>query len=195
MNELRIRLLWACLGSIALALGAALAIAAVPEARFGASPTGQFRWYLVTFALYVAIPFAIAQWIGLVLVLPRRNMRQVFISVLWIPATCAGVLAMLLPMWWWSASLFTDMPIGVVIPLLPGAAVLGACQAFVLRILVGMGRYWLISTILGAAFGSVVGLIIAMNVDNALEVAWALITGLGIASLQSPALLHNVVRS
>jgi len=194
MNEFRILILWGCLGSIALAFGAALAIDAVPEARFGVSPTGQFRWYLVTFSLYLAVPFSIAQWIGLLVALPSRNPQKLLISVLWLPATCAGVLAMLLPMWWWSAGSYSDMPIGAAVPILPGAAVLGACQALVLHLLVGSGRYWLISTLLGATFGSVLGLIIASIFGGALEITWALITGLGIALFQCPALRHNVVR-
>lgn len=195
MKKIWILVLWACLGSIALAFGAALAIDAVPEARFGVSPTGEFRWYLVTFALYVAVPFSIAQWVGLLLALPARNLQKLLTSVLWLPATCAGVLAMLLPMWWWSAGMFMDMPLGVAIPILPGAAILGACQALILRLLVGNGRYWIMSTLLGAAFGGVFGLMIAANFGNVLEVTWALITGLGIASFQAPALLHNVMRS
>jgi len=195
MNRFWILTIWGCLGSIGLAFGAALAIDAVPEARFGVSPTGEFRWYLVWFSLYVAAPFSIAQWFGLLLTLPVRNLQKLAISVLWLPATCAGVLAMLLPMWSWSAGMFMDMPIGVAIPILPGAAILGACQAFILRLLVGNGRYWIMSTLLGAAFGGVFGRLIAANFGSALEVTWALITGLGIASFQAPALLHNVMRS
>ncbi len=194
MNEFRILILWGCLGSIALAFGATLAIDAVPEARFGVSPTGQFRWYLVTFSLFLAVPFSIAQWVGLLLALPSRNPQKLLISVLWLPATCVGVLAMLLPMWSWSASSFSDMPIGVAVPILPGAIVLGASQALVLQLLVGRGRYWLISTLLGAVFGSVFGLMIASILGGALEVTWALITGLGIALFQFPALRYNVVR-
>ncbi len=195
MKELRILILWVFLGSIALAFGASLAIDAVPEGRFGVSPTGQFRWYLVRFALFVAVPFAIAQWVGLLLSLPSRGLERILISVLWLPATCVGVLAMLLPMWWWSASMFADMPIGVAVPVLPGAVVLGGCQALVMQMLAGSGRYWLMSTLLGAAFGTVLGLAVAVNFEGALEVAWALITGLGITSFQAPALLHNVMRS
>ncbi len=195
MNGFRIRLMWVGLSAVGLALGAILAIGAVPEARFGINPTGRFHSYLVEFSLLVAVPFAVAQWIGLLLILPRRIARQVTVSVLWIPVTCVGVLAMLLPMWWWSASSLTGMPIGVAIALLPGAAILGVSQAHVLRLLTGRCDYWLISTLLGVAFGSVFGLMFAMNAGNALEVIWAAITGLGIAGFQSAALIHNTAQS
>ena len=195
MKELAILILWVCVGSVALALGATLAIDSVPEARFGVSPTGQFRWYLVHFALFVGVPFAIAQWAGLLVALPGKNLQKVLISMLWLPATCVGVVAMLLPMWWWSASMFADMPIGVAIPILPGAVVLGAGQALVLQMLTGRCRYWIMSTLLGVVFGAVLGLGVAVYFEESLEVIWALITGLGITSFQSPALRYTVMRS
>lgn len=195
MREIRVLIAWAILGSAALAFGASLAIDAVPEARFGVSPTGRFYWYLVTFSLFPSVALAVAQWAGLLLMLPRKNLRTALISVLWLPATCAGVLAMLLPIWQWSASFLGDMPIGVAVPILPGAVVLGGAQALILQMLTGTSRYWLISTLLGAAFGSVIGLAIAVNFEGAIEVTWAAITGLGIAAFQGPALLQNAFRS
>ena len=189
MNSQNLRLLWTGAGGLALACGAMLAVTFVPGARFGINPTGHFGWHLIGFAALVGAPLAVVQFLLLLGLFPPRGFPRLLLAVLWIPVTCGSVVAMLLPMWWWAADTFVAMPLSVVMPPLPGAALLGLTQALLLRGLAGSHGYWIVSTIIGAALGCVVGLIIALVTPYVLEVIWALVTGLGIGFSQAYALL------
>lgn len=194
MNPGNLRLLWTGAAALALACGATLAVTFVPGARFGVNPTGHFGWHLVWFAFLVGAPLATVQFLLLLGIFPPRGFSRLLLAVLWIPVTCGSVVAMLLPMWWWAADTFVAMPISVIMPPLPGAALLGLTQGLLLWGLAGSPGYWMISTIIGAALGCVVGLIIALVTPYALEVVWALVTGLGIGISQAYALVDVLGR-
>jgi hypothetical protein len=186
--------MWTGAAGLALACGAMLAVAFVPGARFGVNPTGLFGWHLVWFAALVGVPLAVLQFLLLLRIFPPRGFLRLLAALLWMPVTCGSVVAMLLPMWWWPADTFASMPLSVVMPPLPGAALLGATQALLLRGLAGSQGYWVICTIIGAALGCVVGLMIALITPQVLETVWALVTGLGIGFSQAYALLDVLGR-
>lgn len=194
MNRQSLRLLWTGAAGLALACGAMLAVTFVPGARFGVNPTGHFGWHLVWFAALAGAPLAAVQFLLLLRIFPPRGFPRLLLAVLWIPVTCGSIVAMLLPMWWWDADTFVAMPISVVMPPLPGAALLGLSQGLLLRGLAGSQGYWVISTIIGAALACVVGLIVALVTPYELEVVWALVTGLGIGFSQAYALVDVLAR-
>ena len=194
MGRENLRLMWTGAAGLALAFGAVLAVTFVPEARFGINPVGRFGWYLVWFAFLVGAPLALVQFLLLLKIFSPREFTRLVLAVLWVPVTCAAVVAMLLPMWWWTADTFASMPLSVVMPPLPGAALLGLSQGMLLRGLAGSQGYWVISTIIGAVLGCVVGLIIALFAAHYLEIVWALVTGLGIGFSQAYALIDVLGR-
>ena len=194
MNRTNLRLLWTGAAGLALACGAFLAVTFVPEARFGINPVGRFGWHLVWFAFLVGAPLALLQFLLLLKVFSPREFPRVLLALLWMPVTCGSVVAMLMPMWWWPADTFASMPFAVVMPPLPGAALLGLSQGVLLRGQAGSQGYWAITTIIGAALGCVVGLIIALLTPDILEIAWALVTGLGIGICQAYALIDVLGR-
>lgn len=194
MNRQTLRLLWTGAAGLAFAFGAWLAVTFVPAARFGVNPTGHFGWHLVWFAFLVGTPLALVQFLLLSRIVAPRGFLRLLLALLWIPVTSGSVVAMLLPMWWWAADTFASMPLSVVMPPLPGAALLGMTQALLLRGLAGSPGYWPIATIIGAALGCVVGLIVALFTPYVLEIVWALVTGLGIGLCQAYALIDVLGR-
>jgi hypothetical protein len=170
------------------------AVSLVPEARFGINPVGHFGWHLVSFALLVGTPLAVVQCLFVWRVFSPLSPARLFLVLLWIPFTSLSILAMLLPMWWWTADIFASMPLSSIMPPLPGAAILGLSQALLIFGIAGTQGYWVLATILGAAVGVVVGLMTALMLPLGIEVVWALFTGVCIGYFQGFALSDVLAR-
>lgn len=176
-----VRWLWAVGSGLALMLGGVVAVTVYPQAGFARNPTGTFGWHLVGFAAIVAATLALAQWL-LVTALLRRRCAAL---VAWIPLTMGGVIALMLPLWWYDASLFMFMPWAVLLATLPGFALLAVLQNLVLRAAVGAGWRWSLFTLLGGVIGSVAGLLGALMLQPApIEATWALFMGMSIGYFQ-----------
>jgi hypothetical protein len=182
------RTLWLWIGGSAIGalVGAWLALTLFPSAAFARNPTGQFGWNLVGFALSIGIPLAISQWLALRCILRYREAAHSLFLVLWIPATSIGIALMILPLWWWNAEQFALMPWLVAFPMLPGMISLGLAQWLLLYRLISGRFIWALLTIMGAAIGSILGLVAAFFLQPiSLELTWAFMTGAGIGVLQS----------
>ena len=188
-NGSRIRLLWVIGSAAGTLLGGGLALTLFPGAAMGVNPTGQFSWHLVGFALAIGIPFAITQWSILRYFLKDRELANISFLVLWIPVTCAGIASMLFPLWWLDAEILIFAPWYLVIPMLPGMVVLGLGQWLVLHRVIKADFAWVLRTILGAAIGSVLGLVAGLAgvffLHLPLEATWSLVMGASIGALQS----------
>lgn len=136
--------------------GGGLAVVLFPDAAFAHNLIGHFTWRLVAFALTVGVAFGLAQWAALAWLRGGRfgDLRL----VLWIPATAAGVLWMLLPLWWEAAEALIFAPQLVLVTMAPGIAFLGVSQWLVLRWTAGAGPSWIAFTCGGAAAGALFGL-------------------------------------
>ena len=194
MNRGNLRLLWTIAAGCALGCGAILAVTLVPEARFGINPVGRFGWHLVSFALLVGVPLAAVQCLILFCVFRPAGFLRPLLVMLWVPFTSLSIVAMLLPMWWWTADTFASIPLSAIMPPLPGAALLGVSQALLVFGIAGTQGYWVIATILGAAVGIVVGLLIALILPFGIEIVWALFTGASIGYFQGFALRDVLAR-
>ena len=176
-----VRWIWAAGSAIGLVAGAYIAVSVFPEAGFAMNPTGQFGWNLVGFAAIVAAALALVQWLMLWSFLPGRGVVRLF----WLPATVAGVMAMVLPLWWYDASLFMLMPWVVLLATLPGTALLAGLQGLLVWAATGAGFRWFIFTVLGGVIGGVGGLIGALLLQPApVELSWALLLGLATGYFQ-----------
>ena len=179
---LTIRWLWPGFSAVFIGIGAAIALRYFPGAGFGKHPTGIYDAELISFAACVAVPMAVGQF-GLLACTVRDllSARSLWLW-LWAPLTSAGLMAMILPLWSWDARVFTFMPWMVMLPMLPGALLLGFLQWYAAYWLLGMRVYWIMLTVVGAVIGSVIGLIIAFMLQPLpLEVTWAVLTGAGVA--------------
>jgi hypothetical protein len=177
-----IRWLWPGFSALFIGIGAGLALQYFPGAGFGKHPTGLYDAELVGFAACVSVPMAVAQF-GLLLCIVRDPLAaRSFWLWLWVPLTSAALMAMILPLWSFDAQVFMLMPVMVLLPMLPGALLLGFVQWFAAYWLIGMRMYWIMLTVVGAIIGSVVGLIVAFMLQPlSMEVTWAVLTGAGIA--------------
>lgn len=176
-----IRKTWAGFSTLAFAFGAMIALFNFPQAGFAMNPTGQFGAHLVGFAASVAVPVAAVQVVLLARLCERMTIRHIVLLVLWLVATCSGIVAMIMPLWWFDAWLFTLAPWLVAAPIVPGAFGLGLAQWLIARPLFGARFFWITLTITGAIVGSIIGLAIAMVLQPVpLEMTWAAVTGLGI---------------
>ena len=181
-----IRMWWIGASALFIGLGAYLALRNFPGAGFAMHPTGQFDRELFGFAASVAVPMAAAQC-AILATFPRRRItlaRGVWVF-LWLPFTSAGIIAMILPLWSYDAIVFQFAPWMVAVPILPGAALLGFLQWVAAYWLFRVRYFWITLTIVGAVIGSVAGLILALAAGAAaMEIVWAVITGVGIATPQ-----------
>lgn len=177
-----IRELWVGVSVASIGIGAMIALHYFPGAGFAMHPAGQYDLELVGFTACVTLPLAVAQSAMLACTIRRLDAVGIFWTILWLPFTAAGVAAMILPLWSWDATVFTFMPWMVVIPMLPGALLLGSLQWLAGHWLFGARLYWISLTVVGVIAGSVLGLIVAFMLQVLpLEVTWAALTGAGIA--------------
>jgi hypothetical protein len=179
------RWLWTLASAAGTGVGAYLAMRYFPEAGFAKHPTGQYGPYLYGFAVSVALPLALAQFVLLASFLGSYTPGRLVLLLLWIPATAVGVMAMILPLWSWDAFVFAIMPLAVAVVMLPGAVLMGLAQNVILYALFGTRIYWAALTVVGAVIGSVAGLVLAFMLQPMpLEVVWGIVTGAGIGATQ-----------
>jgi len=180
--------LWAGASGVATMIGAAAALRLFPGAAFAANPTGQLGWNLVGVALGVGIPFALAQWLLLQLRIGIQGPLRALLLVCWIPASASGIAVMILPLYWWHATVLMFNPWMVVVPTLPGILLLGVMQWLILYALLRVRFKWATLTITGALVGVLLGLLASVFTPLPLEPTWALVTGFSIGAFQSSAL-------
>ena len=177
---------WAGFSTLAFAFGAMIALQNFPEAGFAQNPTGVFGSHLVGFAASVAVPVAAVQCFLLTRLCRTISMRQLVLLLLWFPVTAAGIMAMIMPLWWFDAWLLSIAPWLAAAPMLPGVLGLGLAQWLIVRALFGARFYWITVSVTGAVVGSILGLVIAMVLQPIpLEITWAAVTGLGITLPQA----------
>lgn len=184
----RSRTLWFWIGGSAVGalVGAGLALILFPIVGLGGRN-------LVGFALAIGIAFGISQWLVLRYVPRYREEANTSWLVLWIPVTSIGVAAMILPLWWWPAEQSFWQPWLVVLPMLPGMIFLGLVQWFLLYRVISASFIWVVLTIVGAAVGSILGLVAAsFPLPFPGEATWAFVTGAGIGVLQGIALVSDL---
>lgn len=180
-----IQWIWTGASAIATAIGASIAIRYFPEAGFAENPTGEYGPHLIGFAIWVGLSLAIVQCLVLATLLQTYTATRFFLLITWVPITTAGIVAMMMPLWWRSAMLFSVAPWMVIFPLLPGTVLLGLGQWLILFLLFKARFVWVTLTVLGVVIGAVAGLIVAVYlVPIQLEITWAAITGAGIGTMQ-----------
>jgi hypothetical protein len=185
-------LFWIIASTIGANIGASQAVQRFPEAGFARNPTGQFGWYLVGFSLTVGLAIAIAQLLVLAVALKSNPLRWTLVLVFWIPCTSVGIAAMMLPLWWWDASILTGVPWVAPVPLLPGAALLALMQKLLLGEWAGEGLQWVARSLVGLVIGTLFGLVLAMNYPNTIETVWATITIFIMAIAQGSILMRTL---
>ncbi len=192
-NGSRTLWLWVGASGTGALVGARLALTLFPSAAFARNPTGEFGWNLAGFAFSVGIPLAISQWLALRYILRQREAAHSLFLILWIPVTSIGIAVMILPLWWWNAEAFAFMPWLVAFPMLPGMIVLGLAQWLLMYRLISARSVWALLTIMGAAIGSILGLVASFFLQPIpLELTWAFMTGAGIGVLQAIELVSDL---
>ena len=185
-----IGLAWILTTSVGGGAGAFLACRFFPSAAFEVNPVGNYGWHLVGFAAAVGLGFAVPPLFVLASMPRLRTLRGTCAMVGWIPATAAGVMIMLLPLWDVLGSYLLFPPL-LWLMAGPGTVVLALGQWALLGIALGERTEWLWRTVLGALAGMTVGLWVAgIMAPSFLEPVWAAITGLGMAALQAPELVR-----
>jgi len=200
MASENIKYLWAGVSGLGALVGATIAVAFFPGAAFAENPTGEFSWHLVGFALSIGVSFAVAQWLLLRKALEGKTVMSASLSALWLIASTAGIVAILLPLWWMNWGQVLLAPHMTVSVMIPGSLVLGFGQRIVLGQLgKASNRYaWL--TCFGVAAGGYLGLIgafLLMFVSNALlpiNHMWALLFGSIVGAFQCRP-LEKIIRS
>jgi hypothetical protein len=190
MEPANIKGLWIGVSGLGALLGATIAVASFPGAAFAENPTGEFGWHLVGFALSIGVSFAVAQWLLLSNLLADKRAMNTFLSAVWLIASSAGIVAILLPLWWMPWGQILLAPHWTVAVMMPGSLFLGFGQRIVLgQIGKTSNRYvWL--TCFGVAIGGYLGLIgafLLMFVSAALlpiNHMWALLFGLVVGAFQ-----------
>ena len=143
---------------------------------------------MIPFAGFVGLGFAIGQIIAL------ADKRAVSIGrlVLWLPLTVAGVIGLVLPLWWMDAEVLVLAPWVAVVMITPGLLVIATFQAWFAGPRLGRMR-WFTGTMLGGMAGIVAGVFIAAGVGMFLpfEAGWAAGVGLGMGNRPDPPRPHH----
>jgi hypothetical protein len=206
LHTLRIKWLWIGASAFGAWAGTIIALFLFPSASFGRNPTGLFSWSLLGFALAIGILPGTFQWLVFRDIAKSREIVRASFLVLWIPVTTIGVTVMILPLWWVSAEAISMTTGGAaLVPMLPGAVLLGVAQWLLLHWVMRVRWTWIRQTIFGAWMGSGLGLLYALGYSSlfrgsvqlalfspfiSVEPIWALVTGANIAALQTIALLN-----
>jgi hypothetical protein len=186
-----VRALWLWFGGSALGIsvGAGLALSL---SRLGLNPTGVAGWHPVVFGLAIGIPFGLSQWSVRRHVLKYRTTTNDRFLHLWIPVTIAGVVVTLLLLG--QDSVLGIFPFAAVLLFLPSMALFGLGQWFLLRQLIGGSLNWVLMTMVGAASGSLFGLVIAWAAQPIPgEFIWIFMTGAGIGLFQAVELFNCLI--
>ncbi len=101
----------------------------------------------------------------------------------------------MLPLWWTDAEVFFFAPWAAAVVMLPGMIFLGLGQWLVLYRVITARIIWVLRTIVGAAIGAVLGLVVAFAfslVSIPPEATWAFVIGASIGALQRNALVSDL---
>lgn len=186
---------WPLSGGIGAGMGAFAAVLFFPDAAFGRNPTGQFGWHLVWFAFLVGIFFALGQWLVLRKLSDRYLETGSLVTLLWLPASTAAIMAMLMPLWWVPGAALIWAPWLLPIYMFPGIIALALLQSSIMYLLTGTGFAFFLRTLLGTTIGILIGFIwpfvlpiyaIAPILVEHLpfEASWAFVTGATIGAFQ-----------
>lgn len=190
-------------------MGAGVAMLVFPGAAFMENPTGEFRWHLVGFAFLVGLGFSLGQWIILNKLTTKYLHPNPFFVGLWIPASTAAVMAMLLPLWWVPGGYLFWAPWLLTQKMFPGILALAVLQWLILTRLAATGPKWMLITVLGTIFGATLGIFwivvllpfsvipgIAQAIEAigeaTFEMGWAFVTGGTIGLFQAGELARAV---
>jgi len=197
-----LRIGWAIVSSVGMALGAAAAVWLFPEAaapkslgmlpKTAAEPgaIGKSAAQLLA-ALVVGAGLALGQLVPLARLIRigsarRAHAHSLFVVPAWAIATVIGVVLALLPLWRVSLTLMVGEPFLGSLILVPGLVVLGVCQGAIVESTGGaMGR-WAVATVLGGQLAAYLCLSeYKLLPYGDFEVAAACAVGLGVGSFQS----------
>ena len=185
-----IGLAWILATTVGGGVGAFLACRVFPSAAFEVNPVGHYGWHLVGFAALVGLGLAVPPLFVLASMRRLRTLEGTCAMVGWIPATTAGVLVMLLPLWDIVGTYLLFAPF-LWLMAGPGTVVLALGQWTLLCLALDMRVEWVWRTVVGALAGMTAGLWVAAIFSPLfLEPVWAAVTGLGMAALQAPALVR-----
>ena len=189
---------WIGVSGLGALVGATIAMAFFPGAAFGENPTGEFGWHLVGFALSIGISFAVAQLLLLRKALEGKRSMSLSLSLLWLVVTAAGILTILLPLWWMRWGQVLLAPQWTVSLMFPGSLVLGFGQRIVLGMIGKSSNRYVLLTCFGVAVGGYLGLIgamLLMFVSQALlpiDHMWAMLFGLTVGAFQCRPLARTI---
>ena len=185
-------LTWALTSGLSAGLGAYVAVRFFPQAGFAQNPTGEYSIALFAFAGLIGLVLGLAQYIVL------RSISLFFSRsvdawlLLWIPATAIGVLALIVPLYFFEATELLTAPWLPALIMLPGAGVLGIGQWLILYRYEFKEVRWILRTVIGTLLGASLGLIAAFasigfasfTVPGMIEPVWAGYVGLGLGLFQ-----------
>ena len=172
---------WTFASFLGALIGATAALALFPSAGFDRDPTSEFNSVLLWFDFTVGFCFAVAQ--GLVLVNVTKPKAKLVLFVLWVAASTAGVVLMLIPLWVIDAMWFAFAPYAAFWPLLPGMIALALLQWLILYACFSASPWWIARTVFGGAIGAVLGLVVYYL--SGTEIIWVAMTGGSIGFLQA----------
>jgi hypothetical protein len=177
---------WTVLTGAALGFGALLATMIVPVAGFGMHPTGKYDASILEFSLIAGLPLGIFQFLAL-----RHWTKKAFLPhcenlFLWFPATTIGVMAILLPLWSFSAMELLIIPPLAAIVMIPGLLILGVGQWWSVRKDRLVSPQWILRTVFGGSLAALTGILIGFVASYVIpiEFVWGSTTGLILGAIQ-----------
>lgn len=178
---------WTLLTGAALGFGALLARMLVPEAGFGMHPTGKYDASILGFSLIAGLPLGICQFLALRHWTKKASLPSCENLFLWFPVTTIGVMAILLPLWSFSAMELLIVPPLAAIVMIPGLLILGVGQWWSVRKGNLVSSKWILRTVFGGAFAALTGILLGFVAGYGsipIEFAWGSITGLVLGAIQ-----------
>ena len=177
---------WTLLTGVALGFGALLATMIVPKAGFGMHPTGKYDASILGFSLIAGLPLGIFQYLALRGWIQKAALPNYDNLFLWFPATTIGVMAILLPLWSFSAFELMVVPPLAAFVMTPGLFILGVGQWWSVRKDRLVSPLWILRTVFGGAFAACTGMLIALLAGYVapIEFVWGSITGLVLGAIQ-----------
>ena len=196
LDKSTLALIWGGASTLSAGIGVWLAIRMFNPKAFGNNFSNISIVGVLGFAFCMALPVAIAQWIvfpkiSRLISLPIKN------TWIWLLITIIGLMAIILPCLSVPLETFFYLPfmlfIPVIIPVIPGAILLGILQWMYLnsQFKAGPAWTWVLITVVGAGSGGVIsGLLLWLTGFRlSIEVSWGMTVVLGISSLQGMMML------
>jgi len=141
--------LWWIIASVGGAvMGAILARTLFAGARFGAQTVGELGAQTVFFPVVIGLTFGFAQWCVLQTLRRDPGTRSRVGQNLWVPFTTLGIVAMILPLYWFPTIMFS-FPLTLPVGLVPGLLLLSILQSLMVP-----ASKWIIRTVLGGLVGA-----------------------------------------